>query len=137
MEPMLWDPNLETGHMVVDTQHQAIFKAFNKLLRAMNRGRGRDEVHITLVFLKDYTQRHFSMEEGLMAQSGYPDRERHGTLHREFIDKLDTISDRSDRGASVTIALMQFMKDWLLEHIQVEDKRLVDFLSEQEEARRS
>lgn len=132
MDPILWDSSIETGHLIVDTQHQAIFKAFNRLLTAMNRGKGVNEIHMTLLFLKDYTQRHFTMEEGLMEQNQYPGTDTHRLLHREFIEKLEVLMDRSERGASVTVAVMQFVKDWLLNHIQIEDKRLAQYLAKKE-----
>jgi len=132
MDPIIWDSSIQTGHRVVDLQHQAIFKAFNRLLKAMQQGKGRDEVHRTLVFLQDYTQRHFSMEEELMDQSDYPDMSQHCTLHHEFIEKVVRLTDRSERGATVTIAVMQFLKDWLVDHVKVEDMRLTRHLAQWE-----
>jgi len=129
METIAWDSSLETGNIVVDTQHQSIFRAYNRLLHAMNKGKGQQEIHMTLVFLVDYTKRHFRMEESLMHQGAYPDLAHHHGLHQEFIDKLNGLMDRSERGAVVTISVMQFMKTWLLEHIQIEDKKLAQFLA--------
>jgi len=137
MDPIAWDASLETGHLVVDTQHQAIFKAFNRLLYAMNRGKGQYEIHMTLLFLNDYTQRHFNQEEGLMEQCHYPKLESHRALHAEFMERLANLMDRSERGASVTIAVMQFVKDWLLQHIQTEDKQLAQYLAGKEARKRN
>ena len=128
MERIEWDANLETGHAIVDAQHRAIFKAFNELLDAMNRGKGRDEVHRTLLFLDDYVRKHFSMEESLMKEFRFPEEAAHRALHQEFANRVAELMDLHQRGAAVTVSVMQAMRSWLLEHIEKSDKRLAKFV---------
>ena len=128
VEPITWESSLITGHPEVDRQHRALFVAFNHLLEAMERGKGSEEVHETLIFLKEYTINHFRMEEALMDEHKYPGSAGHKALHQDFADKLEDLLDRHERGASVTISVMQFLKNWLLEHIHKADKRLAKYI---------
>ena len=82
------------------------------------------------MFFEEARELLLSLEEGLMEQSEYPEMSGHLVLHQEFIERLTRLTDRNERGAAVTIAVMQFLKDWLLEHIQVEDKRLTRHLKD-------
>lgn len=124
MDLVKWDASLETGNSVVDQQHRGLFNALNQLIQAMNRGKGRDEVHKTLVFMRDYTKRHFASEESIMESHGYPELAEHREMHAAFVKKLQQIEDRYERGASVTISVMQFIRDWLIQHIQEQDQRM-------------
>jgi len=132
MDLIPWDASLETGNTVIDQQHRGLFGALNRLIQSMNRGKGRDEVHATLVFLRDYTQRHFSSEEAIMEQHVYADLLRHKALHAEFIAKLETIEHRYEQGAAVTISVMQFVRDWLTNHIKTEDQLMTQRLSKKD-----
>jgi len=126
VEPILWNSSLETGHPEIDRQHRALLRAYNDLLKAMIDGRGRDEIQKTLVFLKDYTVEHFTMEERLMEMCDYAEAPDHKALHQEFVGKVTQFLGRFDRGAIVTISVMEFMRIWLLGHIQGIDKQLAE-----------
>ena len=129
MAIITWDARLETRHPKIDEQHQALVKAFNDLHAAMKQGKGREEVGGTLKFLKDYTVTHFRMEEDLMAQAGYPHRERHRERHADFVRKAEDLVEQFEAGRSmITLPVMNFIEGWLVEHIQGEDFRLAEYL---------
>lgn len=129
MSLMQWDPRLETGHPRIDEQHRALVESLNDLHRAMKEGRGKDEVGRILVFLRDYTVTHFRMEEQLMAQSGYPHAAVHLKIHADLVAQVGDLVNRFEKGnATLTLPVMKFLEDWLTNHIQGEDFRLVQYL---------
>ena len=69
-----WRESLATGHEEIDNQHKELFKRFNNLLTACNKGKGNEEVGNLLKFLSDYVVSHFAAEEQLQIRhnfSGY------------------------------------------------------------------
>ena len=133
MALMEWRAEFETHHALIDEQHQALIACFNDLQTAMNKGRGRAEVRKTLMFLTTYTLQHFSMEEELMAQHGYPDVQKHKEFHHNFVVRLSGLMDTYvEHGPAVlTTTTLDFMAGWLVEHIQGEDCHMAEFLRRQ------
>jgi len=129
MALILWDATLETGHSGIDEQHRSLAEILNRLHMAMKQGKGRDEVEGILIFLKDYTASHFEMEERLMEQSGYSGAARHRAIHGDLLRQLDDLVERFHLSAgALTLNFMDALEDWLVRHIQDEDRRLADEL---------
>jgi hemerythrin-like metal-binding protein len=129
---MDWRSQYETGHARIDEQHQALVARVNQLHEASQRGRGREEVRNTLMFLISYTLEHFKMEEELMDQTGYPQAQRHKELHHGLVVRLSELMQTyvSLGPGALTLSTMDFMAGWLVEHFQGEDCRLAEFLRE-------
>jgi len=129
MAIITWDVRLETRHPQIDEQHKALIQAFNDLHLAMKQGKGKDEVGRTLTFLTEYTKTHFQMEENLMARAGYPRAREHREIHADFAGKAQALSDQFNQGKTlITLPVMTFIENWLVDHIQGEDFRLAQFL---------
>lgn len=122
------DKSLETGNLLIDSQHKELIAAINNLLDACSQGKGRDEVRNTLKFLKDYTDKHFGDEEVLQKKYNYPDIVNHKKLHAEFKDNVKQISDDFEKnGTSValTFKVNTIIGAWFINHIKVQDKKVV------------
>jgi len=124
MALIVWDKRLETGHGKIDEQHQSLIEIFNRLHGAMKLGKGKDEVEGILVFLKDYTVSHFAMEEELMTRHDYSATAKHKAAHAELVAQVAELVDKFQKGtATLTLPVMNFLEDWLVQHIQGEDYR--------------
>ena len=125
MALIVWDKRLETGHGKIDEQHQSLVEIFNRLHGAMKQGKGKAEVEGILVFLKDYTVTHFAMEEELMARHSYTAAARHQAIHADLVRQVADLVGKFQAGtASLTLPVMNFLEDWLVQHIQGEDYRM-------------
>jgi len=123
-----WDTRLATGHARIDEQHKALIEAFNSLHTAMKAGKGKEEVGRILVFLGNYTATHFRMEEDLMAANNYPGMAKHKAIHGDLLVQVTDLIDKFQKGAALTLPVMNFLEDWLVVHIQGEDFRLAAHL---------
>lgn len=127
-----WRADFEIGILEIDGQHREIFARFDRLLRAINEGHGREEVVKTLNFLDEYTRYHFSAEETLQQRYGYPHYEMHRSEHQHFIETLDAIFKRYVAvGAEEEVVKQtcQALLEWLIKHICVVDRDLAAFLA--------
>ena len=126
-----WQASLETGAELVDAQHKEIFNRVNTLLTAMQQGKGRAEVVTVIDFLGKYVVSHFTAEEGLMRQNGYPGYEAHQQLHKAFVADMAELKREFEANGSSSLLVIQVQRrviDWLMNHIIKEDKRIAEYL---------
>jgi hemerythrin len=125
-----WQREYEVGYAKVDDQHKELVRIINSLAEAMGAGQGQEQVGQVLHALSEYTSYHFAMEEGLMKSHDYPDYPAHRKIHESLLASVQDLVTRFDAGKPVlTVAVMNFLQDWLIDHIQREDAKLVGFLA--------
>lgn len=118
---------LRTGNDTIDEQHMQLFEYINNLLQACAEGKGRSEISRAMLFLKEYTDEHFSAEEKLQNKYKYPDRVNHKRYHETFKNTIRELSDELERDGA-TIALVgkinRSVGDWLVNHVKNQDKKV-------------
>ena len=72
------------GVDAIDDQHKTWIEHYNGGVEAIESRLGPAPVTRTLGFLIDYTDVHFSTEEGFMSRTGYPGLETHVAKHEEL-----------------------------------------------------
>ena len=125
-----WDDSFRVNIGVIDMQHQKLVSMVNELHQAMVQGSGKDKLGDTLSKLINYTRDHFATEERIMHSHAYPDFLAHKSEHEHL---TATVLDFQRRFLSnevgLTIGVMDFLKDWLRNHILGSDKRYSPFLN--------
>jgi len=131
IRPLLeWSPAISVGHDEIDRQHRVLIDIANRLNAAMQKGQGRAATGALLKELVDYTVEHFAFEERLMEKHAYADRPRHIAEHRHLVDDVLKFKRDFDAGnTSVSIELLGFIRDWLVNHIVKLDRQLGNDLS--------
>jgi methyl-accepting chemotaxis protein len=126
---MAWESDLILGIRQIDDQHKQLVGMVNDLHRAMKQRRSTTIMAGILDRLASYTGYHFGTEEELFKKHGYPETEPHLKIHRDLVAKVIDFKTRVEHGdATISMELMQFLKDWLANHIKVTDKKYVPFL---------
>jgi hemerythrin-like metal-binding protein len=127
---MNWSAQLEVGHNEIDSQHKKLVDLVNKLHDAMKNRTGQEALKPVLNELVSYTKYHFSTEETLMKSKGYPDfpshKKEHDALTQQVVDLQNKINQSNT--SLVTIETMNFLRDWLKNHILGTDMKLSAFL---------
>ena len=116
----VWNSTFSVGIEVIDNQHKRIVDYINEL-DAASRYNDIQKVYNVLLNLSDYTVSHFSFEESLMEQAGYPMVEPHKQVHKAFIRRIEFYKERYESGEDVTKQLMSELQIWLVNHIQHDD----------------
>jgi hemerythrin-like metal-binding protein len=95
----------------------------------MKAGKGNDVIGPILSDLLSYTAFHFATEEKLFQEYVYPDYPLHKKEHDNLSNKVKAfISDFRTGKIALTIDVMNFLKDWLRNHILGSDKKYGPFL---------
>lgn len=130
MALMTWSDSFSVKVKLFDEQHKKLVDMINNLHEFMKQGKGADGAKQVLNSLITYTQTHFAEEEKYMTAHGYPDLAAHKREHTNLITKASAIKKDIDSGKMlITQDLMLFLKDWLVKHIQGEDKKYGPFFN--------
>jgi hemerythrin len=123
-----WTNALSVDVAEVDKQHQKLIQMINDLNEAMQSGKGKEAVGKIIGGLIDYTQTHFKYEENIFDKYSYPDTPAHKAKHVEFVNKISEFNNGLKQGQlSLSIKIMDYLSDWLKNHIMKIDKQYTPF----------
>lgn len=125
-------PDLMTDNKLIDTQHQQLFDAVNRLMDACTQGQGREQIQETVDFLSQYVVKHFKDEEQLQTKSNYPGYPGHKQFHDNYRQQLAQTSQILLQDGPTVKALGDLNRAVaiLMTHIRTEDKRMARFVHE-------
>jgi hemerythrin-like metal-binding protein len=130
MALLTWNSKYSVGVQAMDSQHTQLFDMVNDLHAAMMQGKAQSVTGPLLRKLADYTQRHFTAEEALMASKSYPELTKHKAEHVALTKQVSDFVGRFEKGENtLSLHLMNFLRDWLMNHIQKEDQKYGVFLN--------
>lgn len=124
MPYLAWSDELVCGIESVDCQHKKLVQLLNEVHEAVSSG----EVHEALINifdeLIDYTLVHFNQEEEVFAAGRYPRLTEHKALHQTLTQQVIERRQELDAGQDMFLAaeMLYFLKEWLTQHILVDDK---------------
>jgi hemerythrin len=115
----------------MDEQHQRLFEIMEQLHKAMTEGKGNAALAEVLKSLHDYSEEHFSKEEQYMQTFGSSGLAEQKKQHTIFIQKIsDYQISLNDKKLGLSIEVMTFLKDWLINHIQETDSKYAKSFNE-------
>jgi hemerythrin-like metal-binding protein len=125
-----WTQEYSVSVQRFDTEHKKLFALISELNDAMAEGRGRYVAARVLQELNEYAHWHFRGEESAMERTGYAGLEGHKAEHREFLTKIEGFYSGYDGSQTgVTIDVLYFLRDWLLNHILHTDRQYAECLN--------
>ena len=123
--------DLITGNAMIDGQHQELIEKINDLVRACENGDGKIKALKTLNFLEEYTDFHFSQEEALQEEIGYPGIAQHKAKHQEFIKAVKELFEMLEEEEGPTDAFVAQVNknviEWFYNHIQGFDRSVAEY----------
>ena len=123
-----WNECNEVGIPLIDEQHKGIVSIINTLFYLMGAGTDNKILYSCVSdTMKNYSRIHFITEEKILETSEYREIEEHKNLHRNLSHEIECIEFRciNDNDAS---QMLHFLKNWWLEHINVQDQRFAQHL---------
>ena len=128
-----WQPSYSMGINLIDEHHMELINLTNRLFRSCMSGQGQersrsiflDSIHDAV----DYIGYHFSAEEKIMERVNYPELKNHKKQHTDFVKEVYTRVDDFNSGRySNPLSFVYFLKDWVLHHIAVCDKKIGEYI---------
>lgn len=124
-----WSDAMSVGNLHIDEQHQILIDTINQLASAESQN-DRPVVSMIIDELVSYAAFHFQFEEQLIEAGGYPDLEKHRQIHQGFVKWVTDVREEFiyHRRAQVGERILNFLRDWLRDHILGEDQSYRAFI---------
>ncbi len=128
MEKVSWKEEYSVGIGKIDRQHRHLFEIINKLIDRSGSSGDSALVSETLTEMLNYAKEHFTTEEELMQEYGYPEIESHKEQHIYFFKTTAELSISAlNKQSMVSSEIVEFLKLWLTLHILKCDMKYKEF----------
>ncbi len=119
-----WEEEFETGIPAIDHDHKTLVDLINEVHAVIQRGGAAREVEDVVERLTQYVAEHFEREERYMEAAGYAGLTAHIARHEDFTHQVGTLAREFDLDPDAVDlnALLEFLADWLTNHILKADK---------------
>ena len=126
---IVWSDSFNTGYKRIDDQHKKFLYMFNKLYQIdddkdLNDIKIREEFNSVLRDTIDYMVYHFKTEEDIMKAINYKNIVKHSSKHRDFSNKI-LGEVKTYTANNYIVGLITYLRNWLFNHILIEDKAFV------------
>lgn len=110
----------------IDDQHQNLLNIINTLYQAVNENKSRKQLQSIIKELIDYAQYHFGTEERYFDEFEYKEKDEHIKEHQVYTKKITKLlKDVGSNKSKVSFDMMNFIGEWLENHISKADKKYV------------
>jgi len=123
---LVWDDKYSVKVELIDNQHKKMFEVINELIDAIETKPDKENIAPIINSLVEYKKFHFATEEKYFAEFNYEDAVDHIAKHRAFGERLEEIQKQfGDDIIGFAFALVDFLEDWLIEHLMNTDQKYV------------
>ena len=128
---VLWNEKYNTGIKEIDDQHKKLVNILNELYESFIDRTTNEKLKAVVQEMDRYTEYHFGVEEKYFKEFNYKGANEHITEHEIFIHKVKVFKQDIEEGkVSVTFQLMNFLRSWLIEHINGTDRKYIGLFKE-------
>ena len=115
----------------MDDQHGILMDTMNELRLAMVRGSSREQVCDELNRLIGFTRMHFSSEERLLEENGFPGVAEHRDAHQHLLIEIEEAAHRARHNEEFQMRpLLSYLRGWYLGHMEGLDRDYGQWLNE-------
>ena len=127
MELIKWSEKYSVNNFLLDSQHKKLIAIINELHTAMKVARVNEIMQTIFDVLIWYTKEHFRTEEQIMLKFNYPGFNEHKEEHERLTEQVLKLQKNYKDGETlITMETMNFLKSWLINHIEGTDKKYKD-----------
>lgn len=129
MQIIRWDKRFIVGIPYLDREHERIFHELNRIYDQYTSGMNCQDIQTQLAFFVEHVFAVFSEEENCMRTFDYIYYKEHAREHRQFLEKLMTMHDGTEKqGAGISRFSFTMTGNWLLSHILQSDFKFAETL---------
>ena len=124
-----WQNAFSVGSQLIDNQHKGLVEMTNSLFRGCERHDEMLSFMSTIQKAVNYAKTHFATEEKFMQKTKYPEYALHKSQHESFVAEVLKQVKNFEEGNCSPLDFALFLKNWLLNHIAVSDKKYAPYLT--------
>ena len=125
-----WDDKYNINISLIDEQHKNLIDIINKAIIAKQHKNHQEKILEILNEMTVFALEHFTTEESYMIKFNYPEYQYHKEEHMDF--SMKTLSYQTkvlDGDRHIANEILEYLKQWMVTHIQVTDRKYVDCFS--------
>ncbi len=124
MATLKWKEEYSVGVDMFDEQHKVFFRIVSDLHEAITRGKEQTVLDDIFRQLVKYTEFHFESEERYFDEFHYEDAVEHKEAHAHLCKQIADLKEKKEQQKlDDPYELLDFLEDWLIEHIMGMDKK--------------
>ncbi|ULQ59627.1 bacteriohemerythrin [Brucepastera parasyntrophica] len=126
-----WEDRYTVYIPMVDDQHKHLVSMTNELYEGCLLGGEAAHAYFQKAIHEavQYVQKHFATEEKILKTVNYPEYSIHKKEHEDFIlEVLQQVKNFQEGKKFVPNNFVRFLREWVLTHIAVSDKKYADYL---------
>lgn len=130
MSFMIWTEEMSVGVESLDEDHKRLIELLNRLHENVEAGKTGKALEKVIEQMVKYTQYHFTREEALFNQAGFPQAAEHHHEHEMLMRRALSLQARFENGQSRELSLeaMDVLQRWLSSHILGSDREYIPYL---------
>mgnify|MGYP001398882160 CR=1 FL=1 len=129
--PIAWKDEYSVQVKELDDQHKHFVGILNNLYTALQNMELEAKIKPILDDLVAYAVTHFSTEEKYFDMFGYELAGEHKLKHKELLDQVNVFMQRyKTEGTKIIKDLLDFLEDWLVQHLAEYDQKYVQCFKE-------
>ncbi|MDU0460953.1 MAG: bacteriohemerythrin, partial [Geobacteraceae bacterium] len=130
MKIVEWNEKYCLGNELIDSHHKHLIELLNAYYNTVSQERNLEEIARIFNELFKYVDYHFKAEEEMMRDYGYAKIQLHTSEHESFENRLNEFQKSMiSSEEEFDVEVIYFLEEWLLNHILLSDKELVNFIN--------
>jgi len=126
-----WMDELMLGIEPFDNEHIVLFRLIDDVNEALKARLGDAVLNSILGELENYAATHFRNEEVFLEEISYPRRGEHIAQHLKFTNDIAGFRlDLFENKLGLPVKVVNYLRDWLYNHIKIKDKDYANFVKE-------
>jgi len=131
MEKVIWGDKHLVGIRVIDEQHHHFVDLLNKAYKAFYASTDQYRLMDLISQIFNYATEHFATEEKYFDQFHYKYAEEHKKEHEKLLAEILIFKERLGvEGAQIIIDLVDFLENWLNDHLMKHDKKYISYFQD-------
>jgi len=130
-ELITWSAKFACGIKIIDDQHKGLVMLVNEMFNHVTGNNIQEHNYFNRVIKEavDYIKIHFATEEKIMLATNFAGYAEHKRKHDNFVlTVVENINNYRYGQRFSLLTFTKFLKDWVLTHIAVMDKKYFDYL---------
>ncbi len=126
---LAWDNKFEVGHERIDSEHRIFLSLIRDLSGEAESKAGKPRVERTLNEIYKYADFHFTSEENIMADIGYPRLDEHKNTHQRLLAQFKNKRHEYQAEVLEADAIVSFLFQWFALHTTQDDRRIAEYIA--------
>ena len=120
-----WDDKYSVNVSIIDNEHKKLIHIINTAIVAKKHKKFLNILDQIL----EYANNHFTTEESYLRKFNYSEYQCHRNEHVVFIEKMIYYKNRLLNGDEVANEILEYLKQWLVKHIQETSKKFTNYFN--------